>query len=64
MSWKFVKGKSTLKTIPELHADQLTIPQPDGTTAPIPACPNDHSAKTFGASGYVVTRACANSIGV
>jgi hypothetical protein len=48
MSWKFVKGKPTLKTIPGLHADDLTIPQPDGTSAPIPACPNDHSAKTLG----------------
>ena len=48
MSWKFVKGKPTLKTIPELHADELTIPQPDGTSAAIPACPNDHSAKTLG----------------
>ena len=48
MSWKFVKGKPTLKTIPELHANQLTIPQPDGTSVPIPACPNDHSAITLG----------------
>ncbi|KAL7502290.1 hypothetical protein ACHAXN_001984 [Cyclotella atomus] len=48
MSWKFIKGKPTLKSIPELHADQLTIPQPDGTSVPIPACPNDHSAKTLG----------------
>jgi hypothetical protein len=34
MSWKFVKGKPMFKTIPELDAEELTIPQPDGTSAP------------------------------
>jgi hypothetical protein len=40
MSWKFVKGKPTLKTIPDLNTEDLTIPQPNiALQSPSPCAP-------------------------
>jgi hypothetical protein len=48
MSWKFVQGKPTLKKLAELPKQLLTVPQPDGSSVPIPIRENDESGLTLG----------------
>ena len=48
LSWKFVRGVPKLKEESELPPNTMTIPQPDGSSAPIPRKPNSHTAKTLG----------------
>jgi hypothetical protein len=48
MSWKFIQGRPTLKKVSELPDQPLTIPQPDGSSVPIPIHENDKSGLTLG----------------
>lgn len=48
LSWKFTNGKPILKPQSALPSSPLLIPQPDGSTLPIPRKENDHTEKTLG----------------
>jgi hypothetical protein len=48
LSWKFVRGKPTLKPQSNLPNISLLIPQPDGTQLPIDRCDNLETKKTLG----------------
>jgi hypothetical protein len=48
LSWKFNNGKPVLKPQSALPSTPLLIPQPDGSTLPIPRKDNDHTEKTLG----------------
>jgi hypothetical protein len=47
-SWKFVRGKPTIKPETELPLHPLTIPLPDGSSLPIEQKPLHHTAETLG----------------
>lgn len=48
LSWKFVRGKPTIKPEAELPSHPLTIPLPDGSSAPIERKPLNYSEETLG----------------
>lgn len=48
LSWRWQRGEAILKKVSQLPSQPLLIPQPDGSTVPIPLKDVTHSEKKLG----------------